>query len=177
MYNSSANSYKKLKLASIISDNISNGDIIETNIYTDQNWYLQNIHGFYTCCVPSFYLNNYTSGSNDYSTTFSSDLNKTSLKNINRKNINTLKSSIKNKSTHDIMFINKIFYNYAFNEEYEKIAQLMKKYNITLKEVEIFIKIDKTVKKKVTFSTKIKRLIESHYKKLDSEEGEQQLEA
>ena len=29
-----------------ITDSISRGDNIETSIYTDQNWYLQNIHGF-----------------------------------------------------------------------------------------------------------------------------------
>ena len=43
--------YKLLK----ISDSIS-GDNIETSIYTDQNWYLQNIC-FYTCVNPSYWIN------------------------------------------------------------------------------------------------------------------------
>ena len=29
-----------------VTKSISLGDIIETNIYTDQNWYLHDIHGF-----------------------------------------------------------------------------------------------------------------------------------
>ena len=40
-----------------ISDSISRGDNIETSIYTDQNWYLQNIHGFYTCLNTSYWIN------------------------------------------------------------------------------------------------------------------------
>jgi len=40
-----------------ISDSISRGDNIETSIYTDQNWYLQNIHGFYTCINTSYWIN------------------------------------------------------------------------------------------------------------------------
>ena len=40
-----------------VSDSISRGDDIETSIYTDQNWYLQNIHGFYTCLNTSFWIN------------------------------------------------------------------------------------------------------------------------
>ena len=40
-----------------ISNSISIGDNIETSIYTDQNWYLQNIHGFFTCINTSYYIN------------------------------------------------------------------------------------------------------------------------
>ena len=42
-----------------ISNLLSYGDIIETNIYTDQNWYLQNIHGFITTTTTSYLINNY----------------------------------------------------------------------------------------------------------------------
>ena len=41
-----------------ISDSISRGDNIETSIYTDQNWFLQNIHGFFTCINTNFWINN-----------------------------------------------------------------------------------------------------------------------
>jgi DNA polymerase III delta prime subunit len=82
-----------------VSDSISRGDNIETSIYTDQNWYLQNIHGFYTCINTSYWINK-NNKQNKLSNTnikFSSDLNKTSLKNINRKNITNLLKMIPNK--------------------------------------------------------------------------------
>jgi len=85
-----------------VSDSLSRGDNIETSIYTDQNWYLQNIHGFYTCLNTSYHINmkgnmqsTYKIESEDIK--FSSDLNKTSLKNINRKNIINLSKIINNK--------------------------------------------------------------------------------
>ena len=69
-----------------ISDSISRGDNIETSIYTDQNWYLQNIHGFYSCLNTSYWINKFNDKDIDQgSIKFSSDLNKTSLKNINKK--------------------------------------------------------------------------------------------
>ena len=40
-----------------ITNSISIGDVIETNIYSDQNWFLQNIHGFYTCADSSYTIN------------------------------------------------------------------------------------------------------------------------
>ena len=65
-----------------VTNAISEGDVIETNIYTDQNWYLQNIHGFYTCAETSHHINKYSKNKSTpfYQLGFSSDLNKTSLK-------------------------------------------------------------------------------------------------
>lgn len=146
----------------IIGDYISNGDIIETNIYTDQNWYLQNIHGFYTCCVPAFFINETKTCKKkvNYTVTFSSDLNKTSSKNINKKNFNILKSSVIDKSSIDLLYINKIFYHLAKLENYTKIAQLMIEHNISIKHFEIFIKLDKTVNEKINFTAKTKRILQ-----------------
>ena len=39
-----------------VSNSLSRGDNIETSIYTDQNWYLQNIHGFFTCLNTSYQI-------------------------------------------------------------------------------------------------------------------------
>ena len=72
----------KEKLDSIvnISDSISFGDNVETSIYTDQNWYLQEIHGFFTCIKPSKLSNEFNYNILGNLINFSSDLNKTSLK-------------------------------------------------------------------------------------------------
>ena len=130
------------------SDSISRGDNIETSIYTDQNWYLQNIHGFYTCLNTSFWINKYNT--NYYlkadKMKFSSDLNKTSLKNINRKNIINLSKIIPNKSIDEIIFINQLANNFIKNKEEGKLIEILQNYkkDITVKELELFLKIDKT---------------------------------
>ena len=131
-----------------VSDSLSHGDNIETSIYTDQNWYLQNIHGFYTCLNTSYHINkkstNYKIEPEEIK--FSSDLNKTSLKNINRKNIINLSKIINNKSNSEILMLNKIC-NHLIQENKEAdIISILNGYNkdISIKEIELCLKIDKT---------------------------------
>ena len=124
-----------------VSDSISRGDNIETSIYTDQNWYLQNIHGFYTCLNTSFWINknksNYKIDKEDIK--FSSDLNKTSLKNINRKNIVNLSKIINNKSNQEILMLNKICNHLIQECKEEELIKILNGYNkdISIKVIEL----------------------------------------
>ena len=131
-----------------ISDSISRGDNIETSIYTDQNWYLQNIHGFYTCINTSYWINknNINNNINNKNIKFSSDLNKTSLKNINRKNITNLLKIIPNKSIYDILILNKICNYLLKNSKETELIKILACYtkDLTFKEIELCLKIDKT---------------------------------
>jgi len=128
-----------------ISNSLSIGDNIETSIYTDQNWYLQEIHGFYTCINTSYILNKANDAKFE-NITFSSDLNKTSLKNINKKNINNLSKIINKKSIEEILLLCKITNNLFLKNNESIIINILKNYdkNITIKEVELCLKIDKT---------------------------------
>ena len=131
-----------------ISDSISRGDNIETSIYTDQNWYLQNIHGFFTCVNTAYWINKnnntYFIKNNDIK--FSADLNKTSLKNINRKNITNLLKIINNKSIYNILILNKICNDLLKNGNEEELIKILLDYtkNLSVKEIELCLKIDKT---------------------------------
>lgn len=132
-----------------ISDSISRGDNIETSIYTDQNWYLKNIHGFYTCLNTSYWINK--SNDNDLQTKdikFSSDLNKTSLKNINKKNINNLLKIIPRKSIEEILLLSRLSNFYVKNKDYNSLIKILKTYkkDIDIKVIELCLKIDKTFK-------------------------------
>ena len=131
------------------SDSISRGDNIETSIYTDQNWYLQNIHGFYTCVNTSYWINkvnnNFKLSNNNMS--FSADLNKTSLKNINKKNINNLIKIISNKSIDEIIFLSQLSNFLIKNNNQSILIETLKKYkkNISVKDLELCLKINKTI--------------------------------
>ena len=145
-----------------ISDSISRGDNIETSIYTDQNWYLQNIHGFYTCLNTSFWINknnsNYKINKEDIK--FSSDLNKTSLKNINRKNILNLSKIINNKSNNEILMLNKICNYLIYEGKEDELIEILNGYDkdITIKEIELCLKIDKTTEFNTLASKDKKRI-------------------
>lgn len=141
------NIFNLLDTVNEISDSISVGDNIETSIYTDQNWFLQKIHCFFSCINTNYLIN--SEKTKEVKLTdikFSSDLNKTSLKNINKKNINNLIKLLPNKSLEEILYINKIA-NYLVNEDkVEEIINILKQYNsnFSIKDIELCIKIDKT---------------------------------
>jgi replication factor C subunit 1 len=169
----SKQSWKKIIYSLVkTSDSISRGDNIETSIYTDQNWYLQNIHGFYTCLNTSFWINRYNT--NYFLKTdkmkFSSDLNKTSLKNINRKNIINLLKIIPNKSIEEIIFINQIANYLVKNNMEDKLIAILQGYkkDITVKELELFLKIDKTQDFYTLSSKDKKKISKTHNINLDN---------
>jgi len=130
-----------------ICDSISIGDNIETSIYTDQNWFLQKIHCFFSCVNTNYWINH--SKTKDIKLTdikFSSDLNKTSLKNINKKNINNLSKLLPNKSLEEVLYINKICNHLVNNNKVDEIINILKYYNpnFNIKDIELCIKIDKS---------------------------------
>jgi hypothetical protein len=148
-----------------VTDSLSRGDNIETSIYTDQNWYLQNIHGFYTCLNTSFWINKKSNNSNNHKIEnqdikFSSDLNKTSLKNINRKNIINLSKIINNKTNIEILMLNKICNHLIQNNMENDLINILNGYNkdITIKEIELCLKIDKTTEFNTLASKDKKRI-------------------
>ena len=149
-----------IKIMKNVSNSISWGDVIETSIYTDQNWFLQeNIHAFYTTVNTSYNLNKYSSNKDEKAKiSFSSDLNKTSLKNINRKNILILKHSIPNKNLEDLIYMNTIISNFVINKEYDKVRKIKHEYNLSIKDIEIILKLNK-ITEKITLTSKMKKLI------------------
>lgn len=151
---------EQLDQAINISDSLSKGDNIETSIYTDQNWYLQNIHGFYTCLDTSFWIN-YSDEQLPFSKIkFSADLNKTSLKNINRKNILNLTKIVSKKSIHEILMLCKLTNKLLGKKQSQVIINILKEYkkDIDIKDIELCLKIDKTIDFMV-LSTKEKKEI------------------
>ena len=155
-----------LEILNNITDSISKGDVIETNIYTDQNWFLHDIHGFYTCVKTSYNINKYSKFLKKdpyYDMRFSSDLNQTSLKNINKKQISNLTKIFPNKSFNDIINLNKIIFNLVKNDKIKELYNIMKDYDNNIKTIENIIKIDKTMSK-ITISQKNKKAFNSFVK-------------
>ncbi len=73
-------------------------------------------------------------------------MNKTSLKNINKKNINNLTKLLPNKSLEEILYINKISNHLVNTDKINDIISILKQYNpnFNIKDIELCIKIDKT---------------------------------
>ena len=92
----------------------------------------------------------------NYNLSFSSDLNQTSLKNINKKQITNLQAYFPDKSFKDIIGLNKIIYNLIKDDNIEAVYNILNNYSKDIKIVETFIKIDKSLPK-ITISQKHKK--------------------
>jgi hypothetical protein len=99
-----------------VLDNLSIGDILENYIYGEQNWDLLELHGIISCCIPSYFINKYSNGKKTGSLVFAADLNRTSVKKMNKKNIiktnNILNKNcyknIRNKSIDEFIYMGEI---------------------------------------------------------------------
>ncbi len=121
------NYYKFIKQNELskILDNFSIGDILENYIYGEQNWDLLELHGIISCCIPSYFINKYPNGTGQKTKTgngfipnltFAADLNKTSVKKMNKKNINKTNGLLnkncykntRNKSIDEFIYMSEI---------------------------------------------------------------------
>ena len=146
-----------------ISDLLSTGDVIENYIYGDQNWEMQEIHGFHTCVATSYYLcdgikhvDNEFDNENKINLTFATDLNRTSIKRINKKNIINTNKCFKTMNINDYIYINKIIRKLIMKNDIKKATVLLKGYNIKLEHVESLLKIDKIKNTKTSLTSKQK---------------------
>lgn len=160
-----------------ISEFLSEGDVIENYIYGDQNWEMQEIHGLYTCGFPSYYLCENLDKDDEPAKPaleFTTDLNKTSIKKINKKNILNTDTCLKNMNIEDYIYINKIIRKFIDSGNIAECAKILQFYDIKLEHVESLIKIDKIKynnnknnkdKDKVTLTSKQKNEFSAHLNK------------
>jgi len=129
-----------LEKYSNILESFSQGDLIETSIYTDQNWYLQNLHTFSTCIYPTYLLEKKPENMIlENELIFTNDLNKTSLKNINKKNIEEIKKNVNGISYDEIINLAQLVTKIIKQKKYK----LLKDLNISNRLIELLVKINK----------------------------------
>lgn len=149
-----------------IAESLSIGDDIENYIYGDQNWEMQEIHGFYTCVAPSYHISeNLPEIPNKNKTIFATDLNKTSIKKINKKNIINADRCFKNMSVSDYIYINKIVRNMIENDNIKGCVEILQDYDIELEHIESLLKIDKIKDTKHGLTSRQKTEFLTHLKK------------
>lgn len=98
-----------------IINNLSIADILENYIYGEQNWDLLELHGIISCAIPSYLINKFKNNKSNQTLVFAADLNRTSVKKMNKKNItktnNSLSNSnqnIRNKSIDEFIYMGEI---------------------------------------------------------------------
>ena len=140
-----------------ISRSISESDKVDGLIYSNQCWNLQPVHGFYSCVLPSYIINRAPNKLRyNVKYEFTQDYNKTSIKKINNKVIKRAQENqfLKKVSIHDFLYMASILKTLFERKDLETICDLMKPYELKLKEIESIIKIDKIKKSKNAVTNK-----------------------
>ena len=154
-----------------IVESLSIGDVIENYIYGDQNWNIQDVHGFFTCVATSNLMckgmdNNIT----QIPLKFTIDLNKTSIQKINKKNINKANECFKNANIFpytisDYIYLNKIVRKIIQDGDIKGCVKLLKSYNIGLETIASLLKIDKIKDTKTNLTSRQAKEFEKYLEK------------
>lgn len=140
---SKENNIYNIDLICEISESFSFGDIVENYIYSEQNWDMQNVHCHYSCVNPSFKLSNLKKNTDYMKLDFPSDLNRTSIKKINKKNVMKGNIYLTNMNINDFMYSNYLSKKLIEDKEIEKCTNLYKSYGANSEIIISILKIDK----------------------------------
>jgi len=146
-----------------ISDYLSKGDVIENYIYGDQNWDMQEVHGFYTCAATSYELTKLNPLTDSVKLIFPMDLNRSSIKSINRKNILNANKCLPNMNITDYIYINQIMKKMLAQNKIKECVDLFHGYeDIELEHIESLLKVDKIQSSKTNLALKVKKEFRTH---------------
>jgi replication factor C subunit 1 len=147
----------KYKIAKNIANSLTLGNIVESYIYNEQNWDMHEIHSFYSCVNPVYELSKLNITRSNIKVEYPKDLNKTSIKKINKKNIINSNNCLQNLEISDLIYINKLIRTLIKEEKYSECAKLFERYNIVVDNIESLLKIDKINETKHVISSSIKK--------------------
>lgn len=153
---------KKFDIAKNITLSLSKGDVVENYIYGNQNWSIHEVHGFYACVYPSYLINlnlNKNENVNNFKLDFPSDLNRTSIKKINKKNILKVNEFLKNMNIKDYVYINQLIRNLIEDNRISECTKLFEGYNFSLENIDKLLKVDKIKSTKINLTSKQKKEI------------------
>lgn len=141
-----------------ITNALSDGDVIDNYIYGEQRWDITNVHGYYTCCLPSYILRN-TEHPLHQKLIFPVDMNKTSIKKLNKKHIINAAKIFNSVDPIDYVYMSKLFTSLITNNRFNDLITFMKTYKLTLDKLENILKIDKNNQYKLTLNMKQRKLL------------------
>jgi hypothetical protein len=146
---------KKIDISTELTKSLSHGDVVDNYIYSDQNWSLSETYGFYTCVYPSFKINQnidttrltsdskYSHYRPNFETLYPKDLNRTSTRRINYKNVKLANDFFSNMSIDDYVLAAKFIKNLLDDGRVEECEKMLKDYNLTAQGIMYVLKIDK----------------------------------
>ena len=129
-----------------ISHVLSVADVIKNNIYCDQKWNMQELHGLYTCGITSYYTNTLLNKNNKFQ--FATYPNKIPIKKTNKENIfDHIYSDKIIKYIHDIKYKNTLTITNKHNAIDEQNYKYVKMINNATEMIKKSMILDKKTKR------------------------------
>ena len=152
---------------------ISFADLIETNIYSDQNWHIQFLHCVIGLLCPIMDVNSLVMSANQEAEGdgdpyevhvadklgYSAELNRASLKNINRKNIGNIDVQL-DCNLEDYTMMNYVCNEISRTEDIAQATRLFRSEESSVKLYDMLVKIDKTNDRRVPTPSSIRRALQ-----------------
>lgn len=149
------NKSKSIEIISDITKNIARGDVIDNYIYSEQNWSLQETYGFLGCVYPSYKLNQtidtarlindsiYPYYQPKFISSYPKDLNRTSTRCINYKNVKSANECFQDMTIDDYVLASQLIKHLLEDDRIKECEELLKEYNLSAQNIMYVLKIDK----------------------------------
>jgi replication factor C subunit 1 len=161
---------QRLDIADKIVEHFSFGDVIENYIFENQEWDIRDVHGFITCVYPSYLLHTeIPQPSKEIKLEYTTDPNRVSIRQINKKNIDNAKKCFQQLGVYDFLYVGKILNkilkkDLKDTESIDKMTELFNGYHIKLDHLESLLKIDKIITNEDENNMNIKNILTSKQK-------------
>ena len=126
-----------------ISDSLSFGDLIENYIYSKQYWMLHDVHCFFMCINSSYTISKQVKMNKFIKLEFPNDLNKTSIKKINNKNIINANVFLENMNIGDLINVGTLTKKLINDNKIDECAKKFINYDANQDTIKSVLKIDK----------------------------------
>ncbi len=151
---------QKLEIAERISNLISKADIIENFIHREMSWDINISHALYSSVEPSYLLDKHLMKNRNSNLIYPLDLNKYSIKRINKINIDNVNRVFDNMDIDDYIYVNQIIKEQLDNENFKECIDNFKGYkDFKLEILERLLKVDKIKCSKTNLKSKDKKEI------------------
>ena len=162
-YTKNNDNNNKARIAQKISGLISKADVIENFIHTEMSWDINISHALYSSIEPSYYLDKYLMKNRNSNLVYPLDLNKYSIKRINKINIDNVNKIFNNMDIEDYIYVNQIIRDQINNNKFKECIDNFKDYkDFKVETLERLLKVDKIKCSKTNLKSKEKKEISNY---------------
>ena len=162
-YTKNGNKKDKIIVANKISNLISKADVIENFIHSEMSWDINISHAFFSSIEPSYLLDKNLIKGRNSNIVYPLDLNKYSIKRINKINIDNVNKIFNNMDIEDYIYVNQIIREQINSNQFKECIDNFRDYkDFKVETLERLLKVDKIKCSKTNLKSRDKKEISNY---------------